>query len=229
MALMGLVNRHRFVVAGSADVRRLGAGRWFTPTQESSLLNSKRSLARVAAVLATAVAMVTGSAVAASAAPAVFTTPSSGTIQWFLKTPLTIKVGSATVASCVAGFNGPDPSAFSNVGSPLQGTIAGWQKTFPMNCGTMVVINPPAVPFNAEKNGASYSLTSVHSLRIYGTSWSPTGPDVAYSVPWTNGTGGGLLGSPTLTFNDTVVAYSNTFQPIKLTGTVLAVGAGQLS
>jgi hypothetical protein len=173
--------------------------------------------------------MVTGSAAAASAAPAVFASPSSGTIQWYLKTPLVIKVGGATVATCAPGANGPAPSAFSNVGSPLQGTVAGWQTANPMNCGTLVFIDPPAVPLKAEKNGASYSLTSTQRMRIDGYSWNPTGPNVAYSVPWTNGTGGGLLGSPTLTFNDTVVAYSDTLQPIKLTGTVFAAGAGQLS
>jgi hypothetical protein len=228
MALAGFVNRHRFVIAGSADVRRLGASRWFTPTQESSLLKSKRSLARVAAVLATAVAMVTGSAVAASATPAVFTTPSSGTIQWVLKTPLIVKVGGGG-ATCPAGTSGPLSTAFSNVGSPLQGTVAGWQSASYMPCSTGVAINPSA-QFKAEKNGASYSLTSVHSLQIVGSWWSPTGPDVAYSAPWTNGTGvPGLLGWPTVTFNDTLVAYSNTFQPIKLTGTLIAVGAGQLS
>jgi hypothetical protein len=191
------------------------------------LLKRKRSIGRAIAVLGAAVAMVSGSSAVASAAPAVFSTPSSGTIQWILKTPLNIRVGSGGT-NCNAGTNQLDASTFSNVGSPLQGTVAGWQSSL-MACGTLVTILQSA-PMTAENNGGSLSLNSASSLRFYATGWNATGTNVAWSVPWTNGTGvPGALGAPTITFNNTLVANSNTGLPIRLTGTVIALNAGQLS
>jgi hypothetical protein len=193
---------------------------------------------RTAGAAGAAAVLLASGAQVASAAPALVN--GSGITQWTQPAPgtfsLLIKVtpqggGAPVTYGCLLGqypnvIGGP----YGNAGTPLQGYVDTFRLTYYGQCtspsgGALLVIQQHQ-RLNAEKSGAAFSLSSPISWKItlsYGSTLiasSANGPNVAWSVPWTNGN----VSAPShLTFSNTLVGYSGpnvATQQMVVTGTL---------
>lgn len=195
----------------------------------------KRS-SRIATLLAITTTVLAGSTAVASAVPATFT-PASGSFMWFMSTPLVITWPTSPTTSVTYTCPGmPNPvnniwqaPAFSNSGSPLQGSVASLYSNSQVSCsstayGPVQMWIRSWAPLKAERTGSAFSLTTNNFMvEIAGgpVAWG----GLQLTVPWTNPTGApGLAGAAAITFNSTPVAQAAA-GPVRFTGTFKANGA----
>lgn len=199
----------------------------------------KRS-SKIATLLAITTTVLAGSTAVASAVPATFT-PASGTFSWYMTTPLVITWPTSPTTSVTYTCPGLpstqnniwQTAAFSNSGSPLQGSIDSLYGFAPLTCtsgsggGVKIWVRSGAA-LKADRNGSAFSLTSSNLLvQIVGGPVASGG--VQYTVPWTNPTGApGFPGMPGITFNSTPVAQT-VVGPVRFTGTIKAATSAALS
>jgi hypothetical protein len=187
------------------------------------------SMMRTAGALAAAAALLATGAQTAAAAPALVN--GSGMAFWTQQgTLLSIKAAGVTY-SCTIGqpanvING----SYGNAGSPLQGYVESFRLVYFGFCstpsgGSGQLYVQQIQRFNAEKSGATFSLSSPLSWKIRidagGSVFSTAnGPNTVWSAPWVNGNG--TYANPSrLVFSNTTVGYSSyTGIPMVVTGTL---------
>jgi hypothetical protein len=190
------------------------------------------------AVGASAVLLASGSQ-AASAAPAL--TNGSGGVGW--SQPISPLWGLSIAANvpgsglatygCMLGQStNVIGGAYGNAGTPLQGFVDTFRFSFAGECrspsGNARLVIQQIQRLNAEKNGSAFSLSSPTSwqltLSTYGGAQITStigNPNVAWSVPWTNGNG--TWSNPSrVTFSNTLVGRTGNLAAyeMRVTGTL---------
>jgi hypothetical protein len=218
-------------------------GRMCQNHQEERMTSHKRLLTAIVTGAMALTGLAAGAG-AASAAPAVFNTtaPSS---SWYHTAPLIFTVTNnvtgvvVTTITCEANATGYG-GAVTNSGSPLQGHIISQTYDYArLRCGDDQGNAYQALftqqQLNAEKNGTSFSLTSPFSLKVNFIGYNGFaiygGPNVAFSVPFINGTGStGLAAVSRVVYSNTLVGYRNHIgYDVRLTGTFYLGGITRLS